>query len=1689
MHIILPKRLTYRSLRVLLRENFNASVARDNSTCSFDWQQTEQATLPEIVAILSWSSKLTNSDKHVSWLFRDISSIREKASFLQQEATSAIGEELFDDLSRKIRQLWQKAKLGQLSLNEYTRKIGEIEAAIKKRNLLSKFGISNWLALEKSQFQHMRLLTYLDRYQVFHRALDAQIEIKPRPGLLPRFKPMRAHDTASLELRPIHSLVDVASLVDDLCKPEELARVLGTYSNLDVARGGALANILAAELGHNVSEHAEASAAWLCTRLITHDKVKGQCSGDPSLSAFLSGSPGFLEVIVCDNGNGLTSGLDSTLEKDLRLSVKKKYGAEPDLPKNLRLIDYAFDRLASTKRNIVELVHLEKQSSGTRYLVASGLYWVWNLVRSHHGLLTVQTADLCAWYDFTGAKNDMGGWEMVPLQYDHSYTPFPGTMIRICLPLPNSEDRAIQPTVKDKYKSKNHKLGSQDHKNLPSIKILWIGEIARKISRIDSDNPSYSSNNSKQLPLIDAVEYQRLILEELQLSHSTLSEGDILVLDLFGVRKGWTTNAATALCHFILEMNFTSTIGRSTVVLWNVPSETKILFEQGINIAGQYYSHLDGVRRGALMISEDGDMRLFCGWEDVERKLAILKYQSELNFEEVESVVDSSTDKHDLTKFITENNHLFEYRSASQVRLRAWPNDITAEAWAQRISWLNDKIDLNTEAGGVHRKPRKKFFRLPSTGYLVKEFYQFRGVLSNNEACTKIAWLVDQVIAAISKGKIREHAQLNIISVSRSTMPLIDKLIDSKWVEEKDRFNIVVESNVEELESRRSALTGPAILVTDVISSGALSGRVIRAMPDVQFIGIIALLDSRRGSSCDIKNLSYGINLACTDSIEDVPVYALAQRSVEKFPPTTDRADLSEAIDEVNVSPVEPFESLPDTSENFWSYVREGESEALLVGHYPGSYHHYIYKVDVGKLLVATNPNRSGETFRAFIVQSVLGDLGKKYDPDKIVIMHPPRKTSYAEIIAKSVQNMTGALYRHVLYKDNFAGQWRFSPFVQHGVPLKDNTLILVDDGTNTGETLMGLLDAAIAGNPNRVLAYVGITRMLPHKNSLFSNIRRLRHANLKVKISFALGLSIPVYGLKNCPICMFQEELSRVEEYSPLLGRYAKQLKERLADQSNKDNTQRKKDFLWSLHSELGVTKLREAIETRDYHSPSYEYINTTLQRASGRISDANSKDTLLDLAFIICAEPEIASATVFSHYLSELISATIHEIEDCKEADVLTYIAFFFHLLVQLRQKLPSNDKEKGQISPWASLFNRKRISIQMLSCIITFSLSQGISGLGDSPSPQLTVSLFWLEELQKKITKPTKAESAGAKAIGYIYLREALALLRGARHSANQIFDTDEAKALYNLADSTAYDFWWHSSNTMKGYIDSLVDQLNDGSPPKSDILQGPVDPIFRAFGNLCELQQQLGEIENISRQTWGNRPGGDIFWSAPPLSNALTQFIHHLAQIGELLEEPSNPYIGERLLAESMALKTTWNELYEQLNQGYSSIFPEVYKIAYSTWQDFGKISGLPESIRRSIKVLPPLTNDARAFMPQILLRSFLTIAIQNLKTAAFSGWPKEQIQLGAEAYIEIEQFSYEDDHPAICIRVVDNGKRYPRAEHGVSRKGISIVERMAKYYNALVKRPYDFGNGFTAVELIMMQRINKEDNQEGENGDG
>src|SRR5207247_1095376 len=105
------------------------------------------------------------------------------------------------------------------------------------------------------------------------------------------------------------------------------------------------------------------------------------------------------------------------------------------------------------------------------------------------------------------------------------------------------------------------------------------------------------------------------------------------------------------------------------------------------------------------------------------------------------------------------------------------------------------------------------YYRLPSTGRLVKEFFQFGVAISNHEICARLAWLLAQIIEFIEKkhGKPVKW----IVSVTRPMMSLAMHLTENYFVKEnREPPAILAESTIEELEFAGRKKEGTAVFLT-----------------------------------------------------------------------------------------------------------------------------------------------------------------------------------------------------------------------------------------------------------------------------------------------------------------------------------------------------------------------------------------------------------------------------------------------------------------------------------------------------------------------------------------------------------------------------------------------------------------------------------------------------------------------------------------------------------------------------------------------------------------------------------------------------------------------------------------------------------------------------------------------------------
>ena len=258
-----------------------------------------------------------------------------------------------------------------------------------------------WLDAEFERLDYMNVIGYLVRYRYFHAARTRKIQTAPREDTIAYTQYSTSRDTAALAIHQISGVQDVYQLQESLTSEIELSRIFGDYAHLDVARRGVLSNVLVAELGRNIAEHAPGSSGWVCSRRLmgTGDASSG---GDTIITRVEKSGLPFLEVIVSDTGPGLTHGLGEILSRDNRVQIKDKYSKASDGHyRDIDLVDYAFDRLSSTKRDIAALLHYSETRADGGVSVSSGLYWVWNAARSYGGFLWIRTGAIAVYYDFS----------------------------------------------------------------------------------------------------------------------------------------------------------------------------------------------------------------------------------------------------------------------------------------------------------------------------------------------------------------------------------------------------------------------------------------------------------------------------------------------------------------------------------------------------------------------------------------------------------------------------------------------------------------------------------------------------------------------------------------------------------------------------------------------------------------------------------------------------------------------------------------------------------------------------------------------------------------------------------------------------------------------------------------------------------------------------------------------------------------------------------------------------------------------------------------------------------------------------------------------------------------------------------------------------------------------------------------
>lgn len=196
-------------------------------------------------------------------------------------------------------------------------------------------------------------------------------------------------------------------------------------------------------------------------------------------------------------------------------------------------------------------------------------------------------------------------------------------------------------------------------------------------------------------------------------------------------------------------------------------------------------------------------------------------------------------------------------------------------------------------------------------------------------------------------------------------------------------------------------------------------------------------------------------------------------------------------------------------------------SKTLIAAHVVQGPTHYTYYVDTGKLL----DKYSNEIFNTIVKDIEDNKLGS----GKSGIVKTP---SFLVLLKRS--NVLNRLIR--LFKEQFPhleilelDRIRFSPEDIWKVDrldeeldpvekIKGSVVLVLDDGTNTGRTLIQMLSAVAEYKPDMVLAYVLVNRMSSFSSLFFNNVKKLEEST--VDINYVANIPVGTFVRSNCPYC-----------------------------------------------------------------------------------------------------------------------------------------------------------------------------------------------------------------------------------------------------------------------------------------------------------------------------------------------------------------------------------------------------------------------------------------------------------------------------------------------------------------------------------------------------------------------------------------
>lgn len=853
----------------------------------------------------------------------------------------------------------------------------------------------------------------------------------------------------------------------------QLRKMLEEHSCLDPIDSGMLSEVIINELVSNALQHGmgkqqsiddSSSCAWISARLVKSSKlsIKESPIWARQIYKNLLGRH-YMEVAICDTGIGIFQALkDYILQTGnlKRLTVKV-------------ILDYAFNKFSSSK------VGLRTEDD----ILPRGLFNIYDLVRQYGGILVLRSSGFYMAYDFLNDKKHPRLIDM----YDNN-----GSCLNIAYPGVSQGGTAIQII-------------------LPESKGLFIKTLPQSFLSDELDYPEHYIVTPQDISIFDLNTCTKKIAMEIE-NLCRLNENKTIFVDL-------TLFDSTDIKHLYVMARIVRYVIylENPNLLWLVGPKDCDIFRQ-INIyliTGEYPDEECGLPKKDLKT-------IFHGFKPFDRRICPMILPTGkvlwIGASETESIFlknlwgagdidanESGLEWSQIIHLIRANRHLIsysknKYNSYKKISLQIGNYDCAS--YLPKIIENHVESLIKSTKGVIHLNGS---YHLPHGEY--SNYYVYlKPLMSQNGIARQMARYILMKLSL-------EHGTRDIdlvVGGTHSAKKLINAMAD-----ELDAEPLIIDRYTEQIEvpDISNIVRGKrALIVTDVISTGSFVSSIKRKFDTsgCKVEAICCICDIRfpaTGTSDPLESLVislYKFPIPKLDLPNQRPVYEINPISLSPMLYTRERERLS----------------IPSLiSEDFFLELLK-KSDALIPGHIVLGPTHYTYFVDTKILL-----DKYALDIFKIILQDLNNELGERKLTLNDISFFLTAEGSNAEIslpvlMKEKIPNARWLqLERIRLPKES---TWLLDKIDESYVDIrniKDSTILILDDGSNTGGTIMQMIKAASEKVPKVILAYCIINRLRPILSSFLSTLSGMGDCR-DVKLKFVTDFPIATFIRSNCPIC-----------------------------------------------------------------------------------------------------------------------------------------------------------------------------------------------------------------------------------------------------------------------------------------------------------------------------------------------------------------------------------------------------------------------------------------------------------------------------------------------------------------------------------------------------------------------------------------